>query len=408
MRVIVTGMRRLMKSVTLDRTVFLMIRMQVTDSSAASATSATPAATASPFARAALLAYTCLIVYASWYPFSGWRDLGIHPLAFLSTPFPYYWTLFDIATNVVGYAPFGLLLVLALHPHLKGVLAVLAATLTAVLVSGVMEAVQTYLPTRVASNLDLCTNAAGALLGALVGAALRYRLMESSRLLDLRQRWINDGAGRGLVVVGLWPLAQIYPVSHFFGLGQLFGALSGWLSTLSVEPIDLATLLFNGATLSSEQYWLSEVVITACGLIGSVLTLLVLLRKSAPRLRLTLLLVASALLVKIFASALFFAPENAFVSLTPATLRGLLIGAGLLLPLAFLPFGIQRRIAAYALIVGIFIINLLPPNPYFISTLQTWVQGKFLNFNGAAQFLSVLWPFFALWFLWYPVRRKKV
>jgi VanZ family protein len=402
MRVIVTGMRRLMKSVTLDRTVFLMIRMQVTDSSAASA------ATASPFARAALLAYTCLIVYASWYPFSGWRDMGIHPLAFLSTPFPYYWTLFDIATNVVGYAPFGLLLVLALHPHLKGTLAVLAATLTAVLVSGVMEAVQTYLPTRVASNLDLCTNAAGALLGALVGAGLRYRLMESSRLLDLRQRWINDGAGRGLVVVGLWPLAQIYPVSHFFGLGQLFGALSGWLSTMLVEPVDLATLLFNGASLSAEQYWLSEVVITACGLIGGVLTLLVLLRKSAPRLRLVLLLVASALLVKIFASALFFAPENAFVSLTPATLRGLLIGAALLLPLAFLPFGIQRRIAAYALIVGVFLINLLPPNPYFISTLQTWVQGKFLNFNGAAQFLSVLWPFFALWFLWYPVRRKKV
>jgi VanZ family protein len=384
--------------------------MQVSDASAApdATASASPSRSPSPFARAALLAYAFLIVYASWYPFSGWRDLGIHPLAFLSTPFPYYWTFFDIATNVVGYAPFGLLLVLAMHPRLKGALAVLAAMLAAALMSCAMEAVQTYLPTRVPSNLDLCTNVAGALLGALLGAGLRYRLLESSRLLDLRQRWINDGAGRGLVVVGLWPLAQIYPVSHFFGLGQLFGALSGWLSALLVEPIDLATLLFNGASLSSEQYWLSEVVITVCGLIGGVLTLLVLLRKSAPRLRLSLMLVGSALLVKIFASALFFAPENAFISITPATLRGLLIGAGLLLPMAFLPFGFQRRIASYSLIVGIFIINLLPPNPYFISTLQTWVQGKFLNFNGAAQFLSVAWPFFALWFLRYPVRRKKV
>jgi VanZ family protein len=386
--------------------------MQDTDATAAPAATASaspmPSQTSSPFARAALLAYAFLIVYASWYPFSGWRDLGIHPLAFLSTPFPYYWTFFDVATNVVGYAPFGLLLVLAVHPRLKGALAVLTAVLAAALMSCAMEAVQTYLPTRVASNLDLCTNAAGALLGALLGAGLRYRLLESSRLLDLRQRWINDGAGRGLVVVGLWPLAQIYPVSHFFGLGQLFGALSGWLSALLVEPIDLATLLFNGASLSSEQYWLSEVVITVCGLIGGVLTLLVLLRKSAPRLRLSLVLVGCALLVKIFASALFFAPENAFISITPATLRGLLIGAGLLLPMAFLPFGFQRRIASYSLIVGIFIINLLPPNPYFISTLQTWVQGKFLNFNGAAQFLSVAWPFFALWFLRYPVRRKKV
>ncbi|RXZ37023.1 hypothetical protein D9O50_08240 [Oxalobacteraceae bacterium CAVE-383] len=379
-----------------------MNRMQVSDAPAATA------ATASPFSRAALLAYACLIVYASWYPFSGWRDLGIHPLAYLDAPFPYYWTLFDVATNVVGYAPFGLLLVLAMHPRIKGLAAVLAATLTAALVSGVMEAVQTYLPTRVASNLDLCTNIAGALLGALAGAILRHRLLESSRLLELRRRWLNDDAGRGLVVVGLWPLAQIYPVSHFFGLGQLFGALSGWLSALLVEPIDLATLLFNGAALSSEQYWLSEVVITVCGLIGGVLTLLVVLRKSAPRLRLALALVGSALLVKIFASALFFAPENAFISLTPATLRGLLIGAALLLPLAFLPSGFQRRIASCALILGIFIINLLPPNPYFVSTLQTWVQGKFLNFNGAAQFLSVAWPFFALWFLRRPAARKKV
>jgi hypothetical protein len=37
-----------------------------------------------------------------------------------------------------------------------------------------------------------------------------------------------------------------------------------------------------------------------------------------------------------------------------------------------------------------------------VATLQTWVQGKFLNFNGAAQFLSLLWPFFAVWFLWLP------
>jgi hypothetical protein len=76
--------------------------------------------------------------------------------------------------------------------------------------------------------------------------------------------------------------------------------------------------------------------------------------------------------------------------------------------LAFLPSGAQRRIASYALIAGLFTINLLPPNPYFQSTLQTWVQGKFLNFNGAAQFLSVAWPFFALWFLRRPIQRKKV
>ena len=39
---------------------------------------------ASPFARAALMAYLLLIVYASWYPFTGWQEIGVSPLAFLT------------------------------------------------------------------------------------------------------------------------------------------------------------------------------------------------------------------------------------------------------------------------------------------------------------------------------------
>ena len=52
------------------------------------------------------------------------------------------------------------------------------------------------------------------------------------------------------------------------------------------------------------------------------------------------------------------------------------------------------------------IVNTTPANPYFVATLQTWVQGKFLNFNGAAQFLSLLWPFFAFWYLLLPSHRR--
>jgi len=31
--------------------------------------------------------------------------------------------------------------------------------------------------------------------------------------------------------------------------------------------------------------------------------------------------------------------------------------------------------------------------------MSTWVQDKFLNFNGAAQFLSAMWPWMAISFL---------
>ena len=40
-----------------------------------------------------------MVVYASLYPFTGWRDQGVVPLAFLQAPLPQYWTGFDIAIN---------------------------------------------------------------------------------------------------------------------------------------------------------------------------------------------------------------------------------------------------------------------------------------------------------------------
>ncbi|HEX8958135.1 MAG TPA: hypothetical protein VF798_17815, partial [Burkholderiaceae bacterium] len=76
-------------------------------------------ASASSFARAGLLAYALLIVYASWFPFTGWRDLGVSPLAYLWAPWPRYWTWFDLAINVAGYAPLGMFLVCAFYPHLR-------------------------------------------------------------------------------------------------------------------------------------------------------------------------------------------------------------------------------------------------------------------------------------------------
>ncbi|CAH2929991.1 MAG: Putative transmembrane protein [uncultured Paraburkholderia sp.] len=39
----------------------------------------------SVLSRQALVLYTSLIVYGSWYPFSGWRSLGIGPLAYPRT-----------------------------------------------------------------------------------------------------------------------------------------------------------------------------------------------------------------------------------------------------------------------------------------------------------------------------------
>ncbi|MDB5852118.1 MAG: hypothetical protein JWR22_159 [Herminiimonas sp.] len=369
--------------------------------------STTRGGTVSVFARVALAVYALLIAYASWFPFSGWRNNGLPPFDYLFAPLPHYWTGFDVATNVVGYIPLGLLGVFAFYPQLRGWGAVLLATVGGTLLSAGMEAVQNFLPSRVASNLDLLTNAAGCLLGALAGVLLTPYFLERSRLLRIRGRWFTHEASRGLIVVTLWPIAQIYPQGYLFGHGQILPILSGWLSSLAGQPVDLGGYFRHNAELSIEQYWLSETIITACGLTGALLTLLCLTRDRAPKASLTLVLFGIAVLVKTLASALLFSPENAFAWLTPGARGGLVIGVIMLTGLAFAPPVAQRRVAALTLLISLAVVNAAPANPYFVSTLQAWVQGKFLNFNGAAQFLSLAWPFLTLWFLFHPVHDAR-
>jgi VanZ family protein len=380
--------------------------MKAEPTSSLVATPETAATAASSFARVSLLVYAVLIVYASWYPFSGWRDMGLGPFDYLSARLPYYWTGFDVWTNIAGYAPLGALLVFAMHPRLRPLWAVLPATLVGMLLSAGMEAVQTWLPTRVPSNLDLITNTIGTLLGAVLGAvSSRYFLLES-RLLAVRRRWFSGEASRGLVVVGLWPLALMYPQNHLFGLGHLMPPLSAVFSDLIDTPLDLATTWINSAQLSAEQYWLADVIVSACGLSGAALMLLLLLRKQAPRRAIVLVYLLTCIAIKSLACALFFAPQNAFVWVSPSAVGGILLGTMMVAGLSFAPPTAQRRLAALALILSLLVTNAMPANPYYISTLETWVQGKFLNFDGAAQFLSVLWPFLAIWFLYHPVHRK--
>lgn len=361
----------------------------------------------STFARVGLLMYAFLIVYASLYPFSNWHDIGLPFWSFLLAPMPHYWTGFDVAANVIGYLPFGTLVVFALHPNLRGAPAAVVAVFCGMLLSGVMEAVQTFLPNRVSSNLDFLTNLAGVCLGAMVGMLSSHAFLEQSRLLQLRRAWFVPEAGRGLIVVGLWPLAQIYPQGYLFGHAQLMPILSDWISEWFETPIDLVMLLMHDVHLTVQEYWLAETLITACGFTGALLTLSCVLQKQAPKLRLLLTLVVGALATKFMANALLFAPVNGLAWLTPGAKGGLLIGVMMMTGLAYAPPPAQRRLAVASLLLSFIVINLVPANPYFVATLQAWTQGKFLNFNGAAHFLSVFWPFFALWFLLHPVHRLK-
>jgi VanZ family protein len=127
--------------------------------------------------------YAALIVYASLYPFEGWRSQGVDWTAFLFAPWPKYWTGFDVLSNVLGYAPLGFIVTLALRRSARHLPAVALSVLISSLLALNMESLQLFLPARVPSNVDWELNTLGAFLGAIFrmdfGAIWFLRPLES-------------------------------------------------------------------------------------------------------------------------------------------------------------------------------------------------------------------------------------
>ena len=361
----------------------------------------------SSFLRAALAVYVFLTVYGSLYPMTGWRLPGESHFSFLFEPFPRYWTGFDIFINIAAYIPLGFLLVTAISPLLRGKRAFLFALLAGMGLSLTMESLQVFLPGRVPSNIDLLTNAGGTFIGALAGVISAPHIFRDDRVHYLVHSWLHYGSSRVLIVPAIWPLAQIYPQNYLFGHGQVLPHFSQWLSSVLMMPVSLPFTLTGNLQLSPEQYWLSETIITSTGMAGAILLLLCVLGPAAPRIRLALALFAACIVTKTLAMALLFEPKNAFVWITPGAIGGVLTGTFIVFGLIFVPSAIQRRMAMCMLLISLMTINILPDNQYFLSTLQMWSQGKFLNFNGAAYFLASVWPYLALWFLFRINRYAK-
>src|SRR5205814_9855849 len=140
----------------------------------------------SPFARIAFAVYAFLTVYASLYPLEGWHDHGASPFEYLFAHWPRYISGFDVAVNVLGYVPFGLFCVAAQYPRTKGAAAFVLAASAGAALSLTLEAVQSYLATRDASNLDVLCNTLGAALGAALGSQVTPWLLDHGPLKRLR------------------------------------------------------------------------------------------------------------------------------------------------------------------------------------------------------------------------------
>jgi VanZ family protein len=358
---------------------------------------------ASPLARVAWLAYAALIVYASLAPWSGWRDLGVSPWAFLTAPLPRYITSFDVAVNVAGYAPFGAIGVLALHPRLRGARAVLVAMLAGVLLSAGIEALQTYLPQRISSNVDLAANSAGVALGALAAAPFAEALIDRGRLARLRAQWFARDATTALLLLAFWPLAQIHAGPMLFGLGEVQPTLDAIARFFGFAAPQLGRTGFGPA-----EFVMAEAIVTASAVLAAGLTLAAVAAPRAPRTALALALVIIALATRALAYAVQFGPEHAFAWITPGAVGGLTVGVLALVVASAGPPRALLRLAVLAVVVLLVAVNVVPDNPYHANWLQGWRPGRLVHFSAAAGWIAALWPYaLLLWLLGRLFRRSS-
>lgn len=330
------------------------------------------------------LAYALLIAYACLHPLTGWKSSGLPMFDYLLAPWPRDFIAADLMFNILGYLPLGFMLATALPQGWTALRTLLAATLLAALLSLGLESAQNFLPSRVASNLDLGANVAGALLGAALGVRWGRRLFaHRNALRHWRAQHVIGGltGDVGLVLLGLWLLSQL-------GASDLLFA-SGDVRTLLGIP---APLPFRPERFIAFETGLTATTVLAVGLFARCM-----MRGSA--LWPTAMLLGLGIAAKALATSTFFVAGTPLAWLTPGAERGLATGLGLLAAALLLPRVLQHALAGMTLLAATALVNLMPQNPYLAYSQKLTHFSNFLSFHGLTQLADSLWPFLALAYL---------
>ena len=347
------------------------------------------------------LAYLGIILYASLYSNHAWRDNGLGLFDFMAGNWPRYWTWQDALFNILAYLPLGFLLTLSPQHRRSPWARMLIPVLIGFTLSATVEALQTLIPGRVSSLLDLFFNTLGTLCGAALSLFYGPTLLVSAGHLRHRLGARRLSAETGLILLALWLFAQISPETLFFGLGDL-------RALLALPP---------ALPFSPDQHFLLETLIA----ILQTLVVAFLLRGALAKLVLSrpeqfaaiVLLLALGVCIRTLASWVLlsnlplYGEAARWAALTPGGLTGLALGIALLLPLLYLPVSWQMPLATMCLMTATVLVNLMPINPYSPTALTVWRQGHFLNFNGLTRLIAALWPYLTLLFLVWTDRQNR-
>lgn len=340
------------------------------------------------------LVYIGLVVYASLYPFAEWRDQGIAPWVFLAAPLPKYWTGFDVAINMVGYAPLGGLLALSAMRTGRSRYPVLTPILVASLLALSMETLQSYLPARVPSREDWLLDTFGAATGATVTFLLaKWGVID--RWSQVRARWFGPESRSGIVLLALWPLALLFPPAVPFGLGQVLERVE---ETVGAQLVDTPFLDWLPVRETELQPLVpgAEMVCVMLGLLIPCLLAFCIVRPRARRAAFALMTIGAGVAATALSAALSWGPAHAWAWLSVPVQAGMGLAGICALVLAMVPWRASASLSLLCLGIYLSLLNQAPESAYFAQTLHAWEQGRFIRFHGLAQWLGWLWPYATL------------
>jgi len=362
----------------------------------------------------AALLYAVGLALITLSPLTDWHFVPEAPWRFLDQPWPKYWTGFDVLVNVLAYIPLGLLASRAILYRFRdsawGPLAsFMMSGLTCILISILLEGLQTYLPSRRPSILDVVSNATGAMMGAFIASAYAQSI---ARLQITETRPIEVG---GLALLGLWLIAQAAPQPIWLALGDIgltdeLRRAAAWITGTSAASPSVAQEVFAAQRTLAEALCVGA-AITSCALILH-LTMLESSRwfvryrpEYWPRTLLTLVLVTLAVrAVWIW----LLSPGALFGWLTAGVQAGVVLALLSAYGLAGARLSHQRLAAVCGLAVTLMLANTLPENEFLTSGISDWSKGRWLNLQLLANLSAVVWPFLALGWLRLVLSRRTV
>lgn len=332
--------------------------------------------------------YIGLVVYGSLYPGVGWRDPGEHILSFVADPWPRYITRTDLTTNFLAYVPLGFLGALALRHRMRLREAVIWVTAGGLALSLLMEMLQMYLPNRVSSNLDILTNGAGTLFGAVMARLAEVSKWPGRPLFSWRERWFLPGflVNFGLLLLGLWALSQLSLQIPSFVAGNLHSRFTPFWETLQ-DPLSFRPV----------QALIYMLEITGLGLFAATM-----IRPGHRMIPIVVAVFAAAVLLKFLAAAALLKVTVLTRLFSLEAIVGLGAGLGLLV---FILKSDRRKPFGYAILtlgcfIGAKIAYGLSQSEGTAFMFQNLVlSSKLFNVTSFAQMVSEVWPFLAILFL---------